>query len=182
MAQYLRSTWLVWGVAALSCLGLATPSGQKVPRAGRTYVDPTYGFRLSYPKDFSVRRQDVAKLPRFTPAPLVSIFFMNKTMAQGALAGIEPPDLEVRVYRAGAADSLQSWLVAVGLASAESVAAARPFRNASVGGLQVCRSTPIAPACSVYVLRGDRVYQLTAISLEGEAMIQTFALAPGHGR
>lgn len=156
---------------------LALVAAIPVPAAdGSTYADPALGWSLRYPKGFVVQLQDVAKLARFAPAPIASIFFMSPAMAAGGLAGIEPPDLEVRIYRAEASDSLKGWLVSVGMATPESVAAARPFQNASVSGLQVCRSTMVAPNCSVYVLRGDRVYQLTAISLEGEAMIETFTL------
>jgi hypothetical protein len=152
-------------------------SGLPVPSVGwKAYVNSTYGFSIGYPNDFVVRLQDVSKLAQFTPTPVASIFFMNPTMAAGDLAGIEPPDLEVRVYQTGAVDSLKSWLVSVGFASADSVV--QPYRNASVSGLKVCQSTMIAPGCSVYVLRSGRVYQLTPISREGEAMIETFALLP----
>lgn len=154
------------------------PGSPVLPASWSTYTDPAYGFSIGYPKDFVVRSQDVSKFARFRPAPLASLFFMNPTMAAGGLAGIEPPDLEVRVYRAEA-DSLESWLVSVGFASAESIAAAQPSRNAGVSGLRVCQTTMIAPGCSVYLLHGGRVYQLTPISLEGEAMIETFAIEAG---
>ena len=36
----------------------------------------------------------------------------------------------------------------------------------------------IAPACSLFILHEGRVYQLTAISGEGERMIDTFSLSP----
>lgn len=152
-----------------------SPASPVPPPDWSTYTDPAHGFSIRHPKDFVIRPQDVSKLSRFTPAPLASIFFMNPTMAAGNLAGIEPPDLEVRIYRAEAAGSLESWLISAGFASEETVTAARSFRNASVTGLQVCQSTMIAPGCSIYALRGGRVYQLTPISLEGEAMIETFA-------
>jgi hypothetical protein len=153
--------------------------GLPVRPAGWTaYVDPTYGFRIGYPHGFVVQPQDVAKLAQFTPTPVASIFFMNPTMAAGALAGIEPPDLEVRVYQAGAVDSLSSWLVSVGFASVDSGAVVQPYRNANISGLQVCQSTMIAPGCAVYILHRGRVYQLTSISQEGEAMGETFALLP----
>ncbi len=160
--------------------GEQTPSrGSPVSSAGwSTYADPTQGFSIGYPKDFVVQSRDVSKLARVTPMLLASILFMNPTMAAGKLAGSEPPDLEVRVYRAEGAASLTSWLVSVGLASSDMVTAGQPFRNASVDGLEVCQSTMIAPGCSVYILRNGRAYQLTSISLEGETMIETFALPP----
>ncbi len=143
----------------------------------KSYIDPSYGFSISYPTDFTVRPQDVSMLAIFTPVPVVSIFFMNPTMASGDLAGIEPPDLEIRVYQAREADSLKGWLVSVRFATTENVSAAKPYRNPSVSGLKVCQSM-FAPGCSVYIFHNGRVYQLTPISQEGEAMIETFALSP----
>lgn len=206
MSRHLLSPLFALMVPAISLMGLATTNGchpeaaqntapqQTEPRAGEggnetpgpdapatpeswsIYMDPTYGFNIHYPNGFVVRQQDVSELSQFTPTPLVSTFFMNPAMAAGELAGAEPPDLEVRVYRAEAADSLQAWLVSAGFASSDSIGAAKPFQNANVSGLEVCHSTMIAPGCSVYVLRNGRVYQLTAISKEGEAMIRTFGL------
>jgi hypothetical protein len=136
------------------------------------YIERTYGFSIGYPKGFVVQPQDVSKLTQFSPTPVASIYFMNPTMAKGALAGIEPPDLELRVYQAGAVNSLKSWLTSVGLLNDGT---SQPYGNANVSGLKVCQSTLIAPGCSVYVLRGGRVYQLTPNSREGEAILETFA-------
>ena len=156
---------------------MALPAAPSSDATGwTTYVDPTYGFSIGYPNGFVIEAQDVSRLTEFTPTPVASIFFMNPTMAAGDLAGIEPPDLDVRVHEAGAVDSLEGWLASAGLTSAESGTVAQPYRNANVSGLKVCQATMIAPRCSVYILGSGRVYQLTPISLEGEAMIKTFAL------
>jgi hypothetical protein len=157
---------------------MPNPSSQGHPVLWMTYLDPTYGFRIDYPNRFVVQPQNVAKLAKFTPTPITSIFFMNPIMASGSLAGIEPPDLELRVYHVDEVDSLESWLVSAGVASPDSGIIARPYRQAVVTGLEICQSTMIAPGCSVYFLRGNHVYQLTAMSQEGEAMIKTFTLAP----
>ncbi len=157
---------------------MPTPSSVGHPVLWMTYLDPTYGFKIDYPNHFIVRPQNVAELAKFTPTPITSIFFMNPIMASGSLAGIEPPDLELRVYHVEEVDSLESWLVSVGVASPDSGIIARPYRQAVVTGLEICQSTMIAPGCSVYFLRSHHVYQLTAMSQEGEAMIKTFTLAP----
>ena len=145
------------------------------PQGWTTYVDRTYGFSIRYPKGFVVQPQDASKLTQFTPTPLASIFSMNPTMAKGALAGIEPPDLELRVYQAGAVNSLKSWLTSVGFLNSGN--AAQPYRNANVSGVKLCQSTLIAPGCFIYVLHDGRVYQLTPISREGEAILETFTLS-----
>lgn len=170
MSRYVPYT--VLGLV-VSMMVLATTSDSSM-----VYVDPVYGFSLRYPQGFVVQSQEVAKFAQFTPNPVASIFFMNPTMAAGGLAGIEPPDLEVRVYHAGAMDSLRNWLAAVGFASADNGATVRPYRNATVSGLTVCQATLLAPGCSVYILDNARVYQLTPLSREGEAMVETFALPP----
>lgn len=144
------------------------------PPIWTTYRDPSSGFAVDYPDDFVAEPQDVARFAQFSPAPSASIFFMNPTMARGVLAGVEPPDLDVRVYDVGAVDSLRNWLAAVGRASPESGARIEPYQNANVSGVQVCQATLLSPACAVYVLSGT--YQLTTLSLAGEAMQATFTL------
>ncbi len=146
--------------------------------ARMTYVDPHHRFSVAYPKDFVIKPQDVAKLAGSIPTPLASIYFMNPTMATGDLAEIEPPDLEVRVYRSAAVDTLDRWLDSAGLGSIDSGATREPYRRAGVSGLRVCQATLLAPGCSVYILHRDRVYQLTPISVAGEAIVKTFALLP----
>ncbi len=142
------------------------------PQGWTTYFDRTHGFSIGHPKGFIVQPNDVSK---FTPAPVATIFFMSPTMAKGALAGVEPPDLELRIYKAGAASSLKTWLTAVGFLNDGTTS--QSYRNANVSGLKVCQLTLIAPGCSVYVLHDGRVHQLTPSSQEGEAMLETFVLS-----
>jgi len=167
-------TAMVWLAHAAAVGGGASPP----PTAGWTaFVDAAHGFRIEHPKGFVVRGQDVSGTP-LQPVPKAAIFIMNPTMASGDLAGIEPPDLAVRVYRADGVASAAGWLAAAGRAHAGEGAVTRPYRHRSVEGIEVCAATLLAPGCSIYVLGGGRMYQLTPISLEGEAMVKTFALLP----
>jgi hypothetical protein len=145
------------------------------PVGWMTYTDPTYGYTVAYPSDFVVAMQDTAPLAQFSPAPESSVFFMNPTMAAGDLAGIEPPDLEVRIYPAGSAASLEAWLVESQFVPADASPVGEPFQTGNAAGLKVCASTMIAPGCSFYFLHNGRVYQLTPATLEGEAMVPSFA-------
>jgi hypothetical protein len=79
------------------------------------------------------------------------------------------------VYDAGDAASVESWLTANQLAPADG-STMPAFQTANVSGVQVCSSTMIAPGCQFYVLGDGWVYQLTAATQTGEAMIQTFKL------
>jgi hypothetical protein len=84
--------------------------------------------------------------------------------------------MEVRLYQAGEVDSLKNWLVLVGFVNSGTIV--KPYIKSKFKGLEVCQSTMIFPGCSVYALRNDLVYQLTPISREGEAMVETFGLLP----
>lgn len=153
--------------------------GKPVPDEWRAHSDRAFGYTLLVHPGFVASPQDVDRLRAFTPSPVASTFFMNPTMAAGDLAGIEPPDLEVRVYSASKTDSLESWLTRAGFAYGNTGTRVKPQRVGDLNGVHVCESTLIAPGCSTYVLHGERVYQLTAISQEGEAMAATFrAVAP----
>lgn len=131
---------------------------------------------FSYPQGFVIKLQDVSKLAQFTPTPITSTS-MNPTMAKGDLAGIKPPDLEVRVYPGGAGHSLEDWL-GIQLLLPPSTRSRRPtlpewqseWPEGLPGNDDCTRlfglTTPLICA-----------YQLTPMSVEGEAMIETFALS-----
>ena len=139
------------------------------------YADSTFGFSVAHPATFVVRPADAARLTGLIPTPTASIYFMAPATAESALAGTDAPDLEVRIFETGPVGSLTDWLSSAG------VGADQTQTTTQVGdlpGVEVCVSTMIFPACSVFVAAGSRVYQLRVLNLEGEAMMQTFAVAP----
>lgn len=162
-----------------SAVGAQPPDSVPVLPAGvTTHVDPIRGFSIDHPGGFLVLPQEASRLSQFHPAPVASIFFTTPIPGAGDRGGMDPPDLEVRVYAAGAALSLESWLASVGFTSAEGGTSTEPCRSARAVGLKVCQSTMIFPGCSCFFLRGGSVFQLTPASLEGEAMVETFTLLP----
>jgi len=166
-------------VLAVPVLSLAAePDPRPVPTDSTIFADHDYRFRLVRPPRFTVRRRTSTELHDFSPAPAAAVFFMNPNMASGDLAGIEPPDLEVRVYRAQGRGSLKSWLAQNDVAYGDTGVRVSAYREGSVNGLEVCQSTLIAPGCSVYVRDGDRVYQLRAATRDGERMLATFLPLP----
>lgn len=147
-----------------------------------SYTDPARCFEIDYPSDFTVMSRDVRDLVTATPQPLEAIYFMNPDMARGNLAGIEPADLEIRVYHKGMAGSLTDWLSSAGLSGPEHGTYNRPYPGLHFSGMEVCHATMIAPGCSLYAIHGEHVFQLTAGSREGFMMIDTFRFrhsAPG---
>jgi hypothetical protein len=156
----------------------ATHPARHTASAAGTYTDAEHRYSVELPKGFVVQTQDAAALSAFKPAPMAAFFIMNPTMAAGALAGVEPPDLQVRIFRAAGEGSVQRWLVASGLLAPQAADAVQPYRTEHVSGIRHCPPTLIAPGCSVYVLAHDQVYQLAAATREGEAMLGSFRLLP----
>lgn len=139
------------------------------------YVDSTFGFSVAYPPSFVVRPADAARLTGLIPAPTASIYFMDPATADSALAGTDAPDLEVRIFETGPVGSLADWLSSAGVGADQTQTATQV---GDLPGVEVCVSTMIFPRCSTFVVAPNRVYQLRALNLEGEAMMQTFAVAP----
>ncbi len=140
-----------------------------------TYADSAFGFSVAHPPAFIVRPADAARLTGLIPTPTASIYFMAPATAESALAGTDAPDLEVRIFETGPVGSLTDWLSSAGVGADQTQTAKQV---GALPGVEVCVSTMIFPACSVFVAAGSRVYQLRALNLEGEAMMQTFAVAP----
>jgi len=139
------------------------------------YADSAFGFSVAHPSTFVVRPADTARLTGLIPTPSASIYFMAPATAESALAGTDAPDLEVRIFETGPVGSLTDWLSSAGVGADQTQTATQV---GDLPGVEVCVSTMIFPACSVFVAAGSRVYQLRALNLEGEAMMQTFAVAP----
>lgn len=170
-------------IAPLLALALATGSGSNhaadaQASASQAHLDREHGFGVQLPQGFVIRPPDASKASAFKPAPVASFFIMNPAMAAGSLAGIEPPDLQLRIFHAADQPSLQHWLIAAGLAPGTGGAGIKAYRSGAVSGLEVCPQTLIAPGCSVYVLGRGLVYQMTPGTLEGERILRSFSLLP----
>lgn len=140
-----------------------------------TYIDDTFGFSVAYPPTFVARPAGAARLTGLIPTPSASVYFMDPATAESALAGTDAPDLEVRIFETGPVASLTDWLGSVGVGADQTQAVTQIGSSPAV---EVCVSTMIFPRCSTFVAGPDRVYELRALNLEGEAMMQTFAAVP----
>lgn len=139
------------------------------------YADDAFAFRVAYPPDFIVRQADAARLVGLIPAPMAAVYFMSPATAESALAGTDAPDLEVRVFETGPVTSLADWLASVGVTADQTQTATQ---LGALPGVEVCGTTMVFPNCSTFVAANDRVYQLRVLTLEGEAMGQSFVPMP----
>lgn len=141
-----------------------------------TYTDSTYGFRVDHPADFELRPRAAEYLGSLMPSPVAALAILSPTRAASALGDMEAPDLEVRVHDAGGAATVEGWLAANQLIPAAGGAALPAFQTATLTGVELCGDTMLAPGCSYYFMGAGRVYQLIPATIEGEAMLGTFAL------
>lgn len=140
-----------------------------------SYTDPTFGFRLAYPTSFVLRPRPAEALAQLAPAPTAGIAFLSPALATSDLDELELPDLELRVHATGGAATLEAWLGTNSLLPAGGAQALTPFQTAEATGAELCGDTMLAPGCSYYFLGDGYVYQLIPSTLEGEAILRTFA-------
>lgn len=141
------------------------------------YVDPKKQFQLSYPDDFVVRERNSDELLKFAPAPKRAVYFMNPHMASGQLSGIEPADLELKIYRMNQShSSLKHELKDLGVVPEMNGAVIKSFRTKHINGLEVCATTMVTPGCSIYTLHTHFIFQLTPGSQAGQIMMENFEI------
>lgn len=154
-------------------------SGQAAPSLSVanwvTYNEPGLSFSVSHPSDFVVRSVSSAGFTELSPQPVAVVNFLSPTIANSEVAEFEIPDLSVRVFTLPAGTALDAWLETTGMGSAAN-SSLTAYQAGNITGVQVCAAMDIFPNCSVYFVSGDRVYQLTAGSEYGEAMLRTFAV------
>jgi hypothetical protein len=145
------------------------------------YTDDTYQFSVAYPANFVFKTQPTEKLAQLKPTPAAIFTIMNPVTASSDIVELEPADLEIRVHNAGQiqvqdSSGVESWLTSNGLIPADGSVKPTPFQTDHVSGVKVCASTMIAPGCSYFVTGQGWIYQLIPVTLEGEAVVNTFTL------
>lgn len=146
--------------------------------AMRVYADSNYDFSVTYPASFVFRTLPDESLAQWTPSPVAGFTLMNPTTAASDVVELEPADLEIRVYSVDRTISLERWLAANGLTSADSTIPPKTIQMTNVSVLEVCISTLIAPGCSYFVMNDGWIYGLTPATLEGEAIMKSLNIAP----
>lgn len=142
------------------------------------YTNAAYKFEVAHPADFVIREQPADKLAQLTPTPVASFTFMNPVLARSQNVELELADLEIRVFNAGPTATLENRIKSIGVVPEDSIRPLTPFVTSKITGVEVCASSMIFPACSYFFTGSDWVYQLIPVTLEGEAMLDTFDIIP----
>ena len=146
------------------------------PATWPSYEDSVLHFSISYPSGYVIKRPDDAELTQLTPAPLAAVYFYSRQTAESDVAAVAPPEFAIRVYENAERRSIESWLAATGLASRKAGWLMEAYKGKHVSGVKASSPNFMAPGWSVYVAEGTRIFQLTPLGLEAEAMLETFRL------
>jgi len=153
--------------------GATTPESWGPPTV---FSNDTYQFSLTYPADFVQASQPFMRVLELGQAPAASFPFMNPHTAAADAPEYELADFEVRVYPAQAGTPLEAWLQASTLL--QSARTPTPFQTEYASGLEVCLATMQFPDCTYFVAGEGWFYQLIPVTLEGQAMLESFRLTP----
>lgn len=134
------------------------------------YTDATYGFRVLYPPAFAVEPAGGGDV-LFGATAIATVSFVD---TQNEQAEIAPSPFVVRVFAIQPGQSLNAWLESNGVIGGGANVETKPFRTDKLEGIRVTSLDFMAPGWSVFVLRGERVYQLVPLGEEGETMLATF--------
>lgn len=140
------------------------------------FINAEYKFGMDYPSNFATDTKTAEQLSQLNPSPVAGFVFLSPDVALSDNPDLEPPDLDLRVFDAKGAASLDGWLKSVGLLT-EGVTS-EDYRSENASGVKGCASTMIFPGCSYFFLANGWAYQLTPASLIGEEMVATFTILP----
>ena len=168
------------GAAEITDDPQAAPPGGSVQNEGRwgpplNYSNSDYKFGLTYPAGFAILSPKPGVLYQLPLNATASFAFMNPETAASDALEYEIGDLEISVYQADPALTLEDWLQPTGFLEGMSQ---QPFQTANVSGIQVCQTSMMAPGCTFFVKGTGWIYQLTPATLEGEAAFRSFMLLP----
>jgi len=140
------------------------------------YKDDGLRFSISYPPDYRIKRLEDAELAQLSPRPIAAIYFYSPQTVESEAAEVAPTEFALRVFENAEGRSLESWLSATGLASRKAGWVIEAYQGKHVSGVKASSPNYMAPGWSVYVAEGTRIFQLTPLGLEAEAMLETFRL------
>lgn len=148
------------------------PPEEQLPEGWRTYRDARYHFELPYPAGHEVL-VNAGPEDGPPPRPLARIVFRDPGLGPSGV-----PELAVGVFDS-AGESLGDWLEER-LASAPD-AESTQVRLAGQTGVRRCRTTYLAPGCSIWVAHGPWIYSFTPHGGEGDRMLAGLGFSPLSG-
>lgn len=138
----------------------------------KTYTDPI-GFTVRYPGSLVIL-EEPSSLPDRRPPLLHRVRFLDRELAAGDTAALEPPQLSVEVY-AAPPGPLRPWLEENGRIPGGAGVELLEIPGAREA-LRIRDPRMLAPNEFFWVATGRHAILIVALGPEGEAMWKTFSL------
>lgn len=154
---------------------VAAPASGAEPQPaidGQPYTDP-YGFAFSYPSSL-VLLAEPDSLPDRRPPLVHRVRLLDRELAAGDTAELEPPQFSVEVY-AAPGGPLRPWLESLGRIPAGAAVEILEVSWAREA-LRVRDPRLIAPNELYWYVTGRHAFLVVALGPEGEAVHETFRL------
>ncbi|MCX7853866.1 MAG: hypothetical protein RMN24_13820 [Anaerolineae bacterium] len=109
-------------------------------------------------------------------APMAQVWFHDRDMVAAGTAALEPPRLIINLYANPGGLAPAAWLTTNGLIGSHD-----EVKTLTVAGqttVQVCSQQLLAPACSLYIARQDRMYRFVFPTVPDEALLAGLRFVP----
>lgn len=109
-------------------------------------------------------------------APMAQVWFHDRDMVAAGTAALEPPRLIVSLYANPGGLAPADWLTANGLIGSDDEV--RTLTVAGQTAVQVCSQQLLAPGCSLYIARQNRMYRFVFPTVPDEALLAGLRFVP----
>jgi hypothetical protein len=108
--------------------------------------------------------------------PMARVWFHDRDMVAAGTAALEPPRLMVSLYANPGGLAPADWLTANGLIGSHDEV--KTLTVAGETAVQVCSQQLLAPGCSLYIARQDRMYRFVFPTAPDEALLNGIRFVP----
>lgn len=136
----------------------------------RMYVDAAYGFSISYPDSYVILEEKPELFKTIYPSLVQRVRFLDKDLAHGDTADLEPPQFSIEVYENPSPIPLTEWLGSndVPTGTREDVTVD------TVSCTQITKLILMAPNQFIYCAFKNNIYKFTPLGPFSQDMLKSF--------
>jgi hypothetical protein len=133
------------------------------------YVNPTYGFSISYPDSYEVLKEPEL-LTTIYPSLVLRVRFLDIELAHGETADLEPPKFSIEVYENPSPLPLTKWLDSNDVPRGTH----EDIKVDTVSCTQITMPILMAPNQFVYCAFKNNIYKFTPLGPFSQDMLKSF--------
>lgn len=164
------------GATAVESEGVVSALGpQNVAVPQVLYRHDALGLELRVPANW-VEIPPAGQVTVEKLAPMAQVWFHDRDMVAAGTAALEPPRLIINLYANPGGLAPADWLTTNGLIGSHDEV--KTLTVAGQTAVQVCSQQLLAPACSLYIARQDRMYRFVFPTVPDEALLAGLRFVP----